>query len=97
MNSYEQCDRNNRKKKGVYSHMGEYTLSQNNAYDPYRYLRVAIIKQAAKDTVNKSSAAYKFWTSDWYDILSTGLEGLENNGIAIRDRLVEIGGLKREE
>ena len=26
-------------------------------------------------------------------MLATDLEGIENNGIAIRDRLVEIGGL----
>lgn len=65
----------------------------NTDNDPYKLLRIAIIRQAAKDTYNKSSPAYKFWTSDWFDVLATDLEGIENNGVAIRDRLVEIGGL----
>lgn len=96
MNSYEQHSNMNRPGKGIKDRDVNF-YERNKDYDPYDLLCVAVIRQAAKDTINKSSQAYKFWTSELYDLYTTNLPELENMGVKIRDHLVSIGGLRSKD
>ena len=93
MNSYEAHSNLNRPGKGIKDRDISF-FDRDRCYSPYDLLCLAVIKQAAKDTVNRYSAAYKFWTSEWYDFYTTNLPEFENIGEQIRDRLVSIGGLR---
>lgn len=96
MNSYEQHSNMNRPGKGI-KDRNVYFYETDKHYDPYDLLCIAVIRQAAKDTINKYSEAYKFWTSELYDLYTTNLPELENIGVKIRDHLVSIGGLRSKD
>lgn len=81
MDSYEQRANTNCKGRGG--------LASSSYFDPYDLLCLAIIKQAVKDTDNEKSAAYRFWTSEWYDILTINLPMFENIGEKIRDQAIK--------
>lgn len=90
MDSYEPKANVNRKGRGK-SHLADPYLdglASSQFFDPYDLLCLAIIRQAVKDTETEKSAAYKFWTSDWYDMLTINLPMFKNLGEQIRDQAI---------
>ena len=96
MNSYEPRANMNKPGKGAKDRTVFY-FEKDRYYSPYDLLCIAIIRQAAKDTHNRYSEAYRFWTSELYDLYTTNLPEFENIGTKIRDHLVSIGGLRSKD
>lgn len=92
MDSYEPKANTNRKRVKRRWDLADPNIDRmrsNSYYDPYDLLCLAIIRQAVKDTWDEKSDAYKFWTSDWYDVITTNLPQFENIGEKIRDQAIQ--------
>lgn len=90
MNSYEQHSNENRRRriKKNWDLADPYVdrITPKSDFDPYDMLCLAIIRQAVKDTDHEKSEAYRFWTSDWYDMLTINLPQFAEIGEKIRDQ-----------